>query len=195
MKIKNKVMAALHAGWMSGALVQIKRSRFNEARSGFVMDISEKWLLLNIVDRDFLQNDGYEALRLIDITDVEITTDWVALARERLGLEPVPQPDVLLIDLPGLLSSVDAHFPALGIEREDIDPEILHVGRIEKLKKKTVTLHEVGRHAEWHSEETQYRLKDITRVTFGNTYMKSLLEFARAQEAEAANGPDNRDSL
>ena len=191
MKIKKNVLAMLHAGWMSGVLVEVKRARFNRERSGFVIDVSEEWLLLHVVDRDFLKCDGYEAVRLCDITDVQMTTDWVSDARERLGLEAVLQPDVLLIDLPGLLSSVDAHFPALGIKREEIEPDNLHIGRIEKLRKKSVTLREVGRHGEWHSEETRYRLKDITRVTFGGTYMKALLDFARAQEAEAANGPDN----
>jgi hypothetical protein len=195
MKIKKKVLATLHAGWMSGALVEVRRKRFDTVRSGFVIDISEEWLLLQIVDRDFLKCDGYMAVRLTDITSIEMTTDWVAHAREKLGLELVLQPDVLLVDLPGLLSSVDAHFPVLGIERERVDPDTLHIGRIEKLRNKTVSLREVGRYGEWHSEDTRYRLKDITRVTFGTTYATALLEFARAQEAEAGNGLENPDTF
>ncbi|MES2464816.1 MAG: hypothetical protein V4671_29990 [Armatimonadota bacterium] len=191
MKIKNKVLSALHEVWMSGALVKVKRERFDTFHKGFVIDISEGWLLLHILEAEYLQFDGYEAVRLQDISEVEKDTSWIAQACVVRGLEPILQPDVLLVDLPGLLSSVDAHFPVLGIEPEKIDADILYIGRITKLKKKTVLLRKIDRLAKWSEEDTPFRLKDITKVSFGTSYMKLLLEFARAQEAEAANGPDN----
>lgn len=191
MKIKNKVLSALHEVWMSGALVKIKRERFDTSHKGFVIDISEGWLLLHMLNAEYLQFDGYEAVRLQDISEVEKEASWIVQACAARGLEPILQPDVLLVDLPGLLSSVDAHFPVLGIELEEINADILYIGRIKKLKKKTLLLREIDRMAKWSAEDTSFHLKDITRVSFGTTYMKLLLEFARAQEAEAANGPDN----
>lgn len=187
MKIKNKVLATLHEVWMEGSLVKVKRERFDSWQKGFVIDISAEWLLLHNLDCDFFLFDGYTAVRLQDITGVEKDTSWIARAQKRRGLEPVLQPDVLLVDLPGLLSSVNAHYPVLGIEREATDPEALYIGRIEKLKKKSLTLRELGRQAEWKSTQIRHRLDEITCVTFGTTYMKLLLEFARVQEAEAAN--------
>jgi hypothetical protein len=187
MKIKKKVLATLHEVWKEGSLVEIKRKHFDSSSTGFVIDISEKWLLLHVVNGDFLQFNGYEALRLGDISIAAKKDGWVTRARESLGLQPVLQPDVLLVDLPGLLSSVNSHFPVLGIEREGVAPDALYIGRIEKLRKKTVSLRGLGVEAQWYSCDIRHRLKDITRVSFGDTYMKLLLEFARVQEAEAAS--------
>ena len=55
MKIKNKVLATLHEVWMEGSLVKIKRDRFDNSSTGFVIDVSGDWLLLHIVDGNFLQ--------------------------------------------------------------------------------------------------------------------------------------------
>lgn len=187
MKIKKKLLAILQEAWREGSLVKIKRDHFDDSDNGFVIDISAGWLLVHYFDADFFQFDGYSAVRLRDITGVEKNTSWIPRACREKGLEPTLQPDVLIADLPGLLSSVNSHHPVLGIEREAIDPDTLHIGRVKKLRSKAVVLHEIGRQAEWHSDNTAYRLKDITRVTFGSTYMKHLLDFARSQEAEAAS--------
>ena len=187
MKIKNKVLATLHEVWMEGSLVKVKRERFDNFNHGFVIDISAEWLLLHCFDADYFLFNGYEAVRIRDITQVEKETSWIPRACKEKGLEPVLQPDVLLVDLPGLLSSVNAHYPILGVERENVEPDSIQIGRITKLQKKSVTLSEIGRQAQWHPDETRYRLDDITCVTFGTIYMRMLLEFARVQEAEAAN--------
>jgi hypothetical protein len=187
MKIKLEVRSVLQEAWISESLVEVKRKRFNSSSTGFVIDISEEWLLLHIVNGDLLQFNGYEALRLGDISSVDKKDDWVTRAKERLGLQPVLQPDVLLVDLPGLLSSVNSHFPIIGLEREKIVPDALHIGRIENLRKKSVSLRELGVDAQWYSRDIRHRLKDITRVSFGDTYMRLLMEFARSQEAGAAN--------
>lgn len=194
MKIKKKVLAVLHEVWREGCLTKVKRERFDEvAKYGFVLDISEEWLLLHSVDANYLQSDGYEAIRLCDITEVEKDVSWIAQALTKLGLQPVLQPDVLLLDLPGLLSSVNAHYPVLGIEREKTVPGVLDIGRIEKIRKKSVTLRELGWQATWYSSEARYLFSEITSVSFGTAYMNLLLEFARAQEAEAAT--DSSDGI
>lgn len=195
MKIKEEVRSALQEAWIQDGMVKVKRKRLDSSSTGFVIDISDEWLLIHLVDGNFLQFNGYEALRLGDITKVEKQTNWVVQARESLGLQPVLQPDVLLVDLPGLISSVNSHFPVLRIEREEIAPDTLYVGRVDKLRKKTVTLRELSTEAQWYSRDIRHRLEDITRVTFGDTYMKLLLEFARVQEAEAASETDNPDVL
>ncbi|MBC8102335.1 MAG: hypothetical protein H7Z41_07085 [Cytophagales bacterium] len=194
MKIKKKVLSVLQEAWIDGGLIEVKRERFGASEKGFVIDISGEWLLMHVLDGDFLQFNGYGAVRLRDITKVEKNTDWVTRARGRLGLEPVLLPDVLLVDLPGLLSSVNAHFPVLGIERDAAVPQTLHVGRIQKLREKSVTLRELGAQAEWVVSEIRYPLREITCVSFGTTYMGLLLEFARIQEAEAALESDESEN-
>ena len=194
MKIKNKILSVLQEAWINDGLVEVKRKGLDASSAGFVIDISDGWLLLHTVNGDFLQFDGYEALRLGDITRAEKKTDWVTRAKESLGLYPILQPDVLIVDLHGLLSSVNSHFPILGIEREATVPGTLYIGRIEKLRKKTVTLRELNMDAQWYSRDIRHRLRDVTRVTFGDTYMTLLLKFARAQEAETASESENTDN-
>ena len=142
---------------------------------GYVVGLSDAFVLLHQIDGRTLSLNGYTALPLREIADVppDDVHDFTHRALVLKGQKPRRQPDILLLDFPGLLSSADAHFPLITLEVSHLRPDACYVGRVAKLTEKSVTLREIDTKPTWGAL-SKYRYKDITRVTFGDGYADAL---------------------
>jgi hypothetical protein len=104
-------------------------------------------------------------------------------------IEPFPQPDILLVDLPGLLSSANAHFPLVTVLLEYKHPDICYIGRVHKITGKNLWLREISPAARWEIKPSRYKLKHITRVEFGAGYEEALWQVSE-HERLTSQPPD-----
>jgi hypothetical protein len=74
---------------------------------------------------------------------------------------------------PKLLSAGRA-FPLVTIHREQVDPDVCWIGRVQGLDRGRVSLLEIGPDAQWDDFPEEYRVKEITRVNFGGEYEGAL---------------------
>ena len=160
-------------------LVYIVRNRFDADGAyscGCVLAASENLLLLQrLTDRiDF---DGYEVLRIADISDFDLEfdhKDFYKTALKLKSLAPSEPPEILLSDMRHLLSSIDENFPLLVIEREERAPDECEIGRIKLLTDTKYALRWLSPDAEWEDNQRTYAVQDITRVTFDGEYENTL---------------------
>lgn len=167
----------------NGIVLRIRRKCDEWNLSGFVVGLGKEWGLLHVVNGDTARLNGYAAFRLKDVTKAnEDETAMTASLRLR-GEFPVPQPDILLFDLPGLLSSADAHFPLVTIHLEAREPDACYIGRFLRASARKATMRRIDPQAEWQ-EPDKFRLANITRVEFGDGYSAALhqVEQFRRQE-------------
>lgn len=170
-----KRIRRLHEAQEKGRLIRIYR-RFQPRWSdyGCVVGLSDEWVLLHGINGNSLHLDGYEALRLKDIVKTRFDTSCGERALRLRGERAVPQPDILLVDLPGLLSSANAHFPLVNIHLDEKEPDSCYIGRVEKITRKNVLLREITTKARWNDSLRRFPLKHITRVAFASGYEEAL---------------------
>lgn len=157
---------------------------------GYVVGVSDDWLLLNLINGDDMHLNGYAAARLRDVKSVRRDTSFADRAVRVRGERPAEQPDILLYDLPGLLSSADAHFSLINIQTEKKRYDECYIGRISRLTRKRLRLEEIDPRAKWRYTR-RYKLKDITCVQFGSGYEEALWlvsESERQRKAKSADG-------
>jgi hypothetical protein len=177
----------LYEAETSGAVVRFRTVSESERRQwGYVVGVGAMFVLFHIVETDTMRLNGYTALPLTEIyraRPVEDTFVHRALAMKEMGA--VPQPDILLLDFPGLLSSANALFPLVTVHPERKWPGTCHIGRVERVTDKAVTLQEIDPQARWAGPGT-YRFKDITRVDFGGGYEEALWRLSEPAGRAAA---------
>jgi hypothetical protein len=178
---RKKVVALLEKARRDGSLFRINRARDTLAWGGFVVGLGDEWMLLHELDGNWMRLNGYIAFRVQDIERVKPHTSFAARALELCGERAFPQPDILLLDLPGLLSSADAHFPLVTIHLDDEGTDSFRVGRVQKTTEKTVTLRKIDVEANWVQEPERFRLRNITRVEFGGGYETALWQVAEKE--------------
>jgi hypothetical protein len=155
-------------------LVRLRRENGQrESMGGFVVAVGERWMLLHEVDGNTLRLNGYVAIRLKHVAAAALDDSFAVRALVLRGDEPVAQPDLLIDDLPGMLSSVNAHFPLVTIELFKTHPNTCFIGRVGELDTETVTLSLIDARARWSRSES-FKLKDITQVQFGDGYSEAL---------------------
>jgi hypothetical protein len=175
---RKKIASFLEGARRDGSLVSLKRVFDDGTQGGFVIGLGEEWVLLHYLCGDWMRLNGYVALRINDILWVKADTTF---ATRSLGLrneQPTPQPDILMVDLPGLLSSADAHFPLIGIHMERKFPGTMYLGRVSRITEKKAWLREISVKAQWREKLYSHRLSDITMIEFGAAYEDALWQVA-----------------
>ena len=160
-------------------LVQIVRDRFDPdgvASCGCLLAASDRLLLLHrLTDR--IDSDGYEVLRIDDISDFCVAFDrktFYQAALKAKGIAPSAPPAVDLSDMRNLLASVDEEFPLLVIDREERVQDECEIGRIKLLTDTKYALRWLSPEAEWEDDHRTYEIRDVTRVTFDGEYENTL---------------------
>lgn len=157
-------------------LVRITRDLvYSDNDTCVVLAIGAKWVLVrSVYDGGYL--DGFHLLRIKDITVIEkdrsfaakavrLQTDWPALA---------PEQSIDLDSVAALLASVGADGRLFGIEKE-LERRALWIGTLDEIDEKWLWLNEVTPRGRWKKKPLGYRLRAITRVSFGGRYMDALL--------------------
>lgn len=155
-------------------LVVIHRKKVDQNRlDGYVIGLSNTWVLLHLVDGNVVVPNGYKAIRLAHVSQIKVDRGFVDGYLRLRGVHSERLPWIQLDSLSSLLFSVSENYPLFMIETEYKEPEIGFVGRVEKLTKRNLWLKKIESTAEWIGTE-KFKLKDITCIDFGDGYVEAL---------------------
>ena len=144
--------------------------------NGFVVGVGAEWVLVSYVNEEIAYN-GFVALRLKDITEVEsphVHADFITKALELKKLAAPTPPDLDLSGTGPLVLSVGRAYPVVTISRELTDPDTCQIGMPVQVQSGTVSLMEIDANAVWYDDVEFYRLDEITRLDFGGGYEEAL---------------------
>jgi hypothetical protein len=144
-----------------------------------------KTLMLSALYADF-QPDGYEVVRLRDITNVhsdERTAFYERIMAAEGVLDAIVDPGLPLDDLPALLA-------ALRERREPVTVEdgggVFLLGFIEKTGKSKLRLRYISTGGRMGAESARMPYEDIASVCFGGRYVRLVARYAEAAEGAEA---------
>lgn len=169
--------AQLQQAAKDGSLVRLYRDDIESAGVvGYVLGVGPEFFLLALVGEDIRYN-GFEALRIRDVTEVEVPHPHRAFLEKALELKGEPKPaapDIDLSDTTALIESAGKVFPIITISREFADPDVCQVGMPVQVQAGSVSLMEIGPDAVWYDDVEWYPLNEITRLDFGGGYEEAL---------------------
>ena len=84
------------------------------------------------------------------------------------------KPRVSVANIKDLLLSAGKELPLVTIHREEVDPNVCWIGRVQSVDCGRVRLLEMGPDATWEDTPEEYRITEITRVNFGGDYENAL---------------------
>jgi hypothetical protein len=152
-----------------------RKSVFSDVVQGFVLDYSEKLILLACVDDNFIVN-GYSVVPCDDIKKYRVYNNkekhFKCQATSILNLLPLKTPNVIIKDFNALLLSVHTAFPIVTVFCENKSSHA-NIGIVSQYSDKLFHLLEVDADAEWDRAYCYY-FKNITRVDFGGGYENAL---------------------
>ena len=174
----------LSKAFAEGRYVRLNRKPMDEfSLDGFIVDLSDKLLMLHVVGGQDLRLNGYVVVRIKDIKRFEVGTSFIERYLRLNGVCGVAPPQIDLTDLSSFLSSAARWYLLLTIECELTDPGCCFIGRLEKLTSQILHLRTVDLQASWATVDC-FKLKDITQVAFSDGYTEAL-EWLIAHEDEA----------
>lgn len=148
--------------------------------TGVVVATGRRWLILRPI-RDRLDFDGFEALRLADLTDVR-RSEHESFYREvvRQSVTPALPPDEItkmprLTSTAHLLLDLSRQWQLVALHREQTTPDGCEVGKVELADDTSYTLREVTPRGRPRRATSTYETSQVTRVSFGETYERTLL--------------------
>jgi hypothetical protein len=156
-------------------LVRVEREIDEGWCDAYVVALGDGWVLLAVVGHGIRPN-GYEAIRLRDITKFLERAPHATFVEAALARKKIKRPEPLNIDITDAASILGGvpQYPLVSIHREVADAEVCHIGRVSSLTKKSVFLLEVTPDATWEAEPTPYALSEITKIGFGDPYSEAL---------------------
>ncbi|HKO13103.1 MAG TPA: hypothetical protein VJV22_14105 [Acidobacteriaceae bacterium] len=143
---------------------------------GYVLIVGTRFFLLALVD-DNLRFNGFQCFRLQDVRNLQVPAKYAAFVEAALrarGERHPRTPPVVIDTVQELLRTASRVFPLVTIHRENVAPDICHIGRVVDVSDSEVSLLEIGPDANWDEQSCDYRLKEITRVDFGGGYEEAL---------------------
>lgn len=175
----DEITRALELAYTTESLVWLRRRFDPRPWRGFIVGLSDELVLVQVLNAGTMRLNGYTAIRRKDLAELTDDDTFAPAALKLLGERPKPQPDLLLLDMPGLLSSVGALFPLLELYREK-QGSAFYIGRVVRFGKKKVHFQAVSRSGAW-SELYKFSCREVTRVDFGDGYDQALWLVARRQ--------------
>lgn len=167
-------------------IVEFNRKPFDNSKEfGFVLDCNDDFTLIQILDKDLYQLDGYcifqnksvKKFRVYD-KDEYFLNEVVKLKK----LEPKPVSQVSIESWKAILQTVNDNFNLVGIESELIYKNQLNIGRIKKVNNKKFSLIEINPKAEWDDFSTKYEFQHLTKVCFDSSYNKTLWDVSESRK-------------
>lgn len=71
------------------------------------------------------------------------------------------------------------HIPLIAMHREEVDPDVCHIGAVHKFRKGRVWLQEIDPAGCWETTLSDYATEEITRIDFGGGYEDALHVYGR----------------
>ena len=112
-------------------------------------------------------------LRINDVENLrpDPYAPFAEAALKKRGQRWLKKPRVSVANVEELLLSAGKAFPLVTIHREQVDPDVCWIGRVQGVNRGRVSLLEIGPDAIWEDKPEKYR---ITRVNFGGDYENAL---------------------
>ena len=147
---------------------------------GFVVGVGTEWVVVaHTRDGGFF--DGYGAVRLRDIARVRPDrTIEGAFARTRPEWPPTNPFDVNLDSTAGVIEGLGRGGTLIGIQKQK-KSDTIWIGTLDEVIGKWVYLNLVRRDAIWNEEPLGHKLKPITTVKVGTSYLVALAAIAGAR--------------
>jgi len=168
---------------LANGIWRISRSRIEaDVYDAYVHQIGGGWLCIQPV-RDRVDFDGYELLRVEDVTDIRPCPrgDFFAKVLTQRGLA-ASSANLTMDSLETALASIAGPGALAAFHREVVDPDTCEVGRVVSISRASLRLRCVDLDGREHAEEVRIALRDLTRVGFGGGYEAALAMAARAGE-------------
>jgi hypothetical protein len=142
---------------------------------GYVLDIGPTFILLAVVN-DRIHCDGFDCFRISDIFNLspDPYAAFVEAAIKKRGEQVPKKPKIDLGGIKELILSAAQAFPLITIHRDEVDTGACWIGRVIGVNRGRLAILEIDPGAQWDSEPTEYRIAEITRVTFGGDYEDAL---------------------
>ena len=170
-------------------LVSLFRQELDETEwFGYVVAESEEFLAIHSVS-DRYDLDGYRVFRNADLDEIDDDferRDLVLRAMAFKNLEPQPIPWLSLDAVREMVLSIQAREPLVVIEREIACPDECEIGRVRLDSDGTYSLLWMTTQAEWERDDRVFRYEDITQISFGGEYERTLAQLAGAWPSDAA---------
>ena len=160
-------------------LVRVSRDRLGNPdpySCGHVLDFSTELVLFHSLS-DRIDLDGYDVLRLEDITSLDLAfpRKWFYVrALELKRIAPKKPRGISLTNMRSLLQSIGENYPLVVIERERVGAGACEIGRAKSASAASCTFQRISSEATWESKDRHYKYAEITRVGFGCEYEKTL---------------------
>lgn len=156
-------------------LVRFSRRFEQSTIQGYVIDVGPRFFLLALVN-DRIRFDGFECFRRSDVKNLrpDPYAAFVEAALKKRGDRRPKKPRVSVEKIDDLLLSAGRIFPLVVIHREQINPDVCWIGRVLGIQRGRVSLLEIGPDAMWEDTPEEYRVMEITRVSFGGDYENAL---------------------
>ncbi len=158
------------------------------------MEVGPEWVLLQPI-RDRLDLDGYDVVRIRDISEVLASpkADFLHRVLRAKHLSP-KRPKIEGTDLVALLRSICASYGVVVIERERLHPDSVDIGAICESTRKDFRVIWLSPTAMWEHDERRYAFRDVTHLGFGGEYEMTLVRMAGRppKEAEASGAPKRK---
>ncbi len=155
------------------------RPKHADRLDGFVVGIGKEWVLL-AATMDGGYFDGYQAVRLKDVERIRRDETFQARFSGTQSQWPPSSPPVDLNSTVGVVTSLAACSPLIGIEKAG-ERSALWIGALYEAGRKWVWLHEVAPDGSWGDTPLGYRTKLITNVHSGTHYLTALTAVADEQ--------------
>ncbi len=144
---------------------------------GYVLEVGPEFFLLLLVSDDILYN-GFSAMRIDDVTSIEIPHRHSSFVEKALKLRGQKRPEaksLRLSSLEELLRTASEGFSVLTIHPEKIEPDACYVGKVVDVRDSILRLREISPDAAWQQDSEEHNLRDITRVDFGGAHEEALM--------------------
>jgi len=175
-ELQSKLAAAIS----DRSLVRITRSFEDDGVDGYVVALSEKWLLFLLVSQT-VTYEGFQAFRLQNVESIEIPSPRAAFYKAALRKRKLRRPSTPKLNLSSareLVCSAGKRFPLISLHCDKFDPYSCHIGQVVSASSTTVSLLEVTLDAEWESVPTSYHFAKLISVNFGGPYEEALASVA-----------------
>jgi len=164
-------------------LVRLSRDSIEDGWiTGFVSGYSEQLALVTVVS-EFVTYNGFETVRIKDVTEIELPHPNADFLDEALALRaakpPVIPTGIDLSSFSSLLDSLDV-LSLITLHTETTDFEGCYIGVVHSVDQDFLSIFEITPDATYDSEPSSFSLDDITRIDFGGAYEEALLQVANA---------------
>ncbi len=160
---------------LRGRLIEFDRKPIDPyALRGFALDWTDDLTLMQEVNTDRMELNGYSVIRNEDVRRWRLEPKtFIERALKLKGVAPTPLDGVSLASWRNVLETAGRLFPLVTLRREKINPRVCYIGCVRSMTEKVVTLTKIDPDARW-GDTKRYRFSDLTKVDFGGGYEDAL---------------------